>query len=70
VNNRTEQFFQAVRGPILLITVGILFALQQNGYMPVWRTWPIILIVIGIVKLLERAARPQLPLGSDGGQPQ
>jgi hypothetical protein len=69
VNNRTELFFQAIRGPVLLITIGVLFALQQTGHVPVWRTWPVILIVIGVMKLLERGARPSVPLTPNGGQP-
>lgn len=47
----------AVRGPLVMITVGVLFALQQSGGYPFWRTWPIVLIVIGLLKLLERADR-------------
>ena len=61
MNNRTALLFQAIRGPVLLMTVGVLFALQQTGYISVWRTWPVVLIVIGVMKLLERAARPSIP---------
>ena len=62
MNNRVALFAQAVRGPILLITVGILFAIHQAGILPFYRTWPLILIVIGVMKLIERwYVRP--PLG-------
>jgi Domain of unknown function (DUF5668) len=54
MNNRVALFAQAVRGPVLLITVGILFAIHQAGILPFYRTWPLILIVIGVMKLLER----------------
>jgi hypothetical protein len=54
MNNRIALLAQAIRGPILLITVGILFAIHQAGVLPFYRTWPLILIVIGIMKLLER----------------
>jgi hypothetical protein len=52
MNNRA--LFQAIRGPILLITVGVLFALQQSGSAPIGRTWPVFLIVVGVLKLAER----------------
>jgi hypothetical protein len=47
-------FAQAIRGPILLITVGILFAIHQAGVLPFSRTWPLVLIVVGVMKLIER----------------
>ena len=44
----------AVRGPLLLITLGSLLALDQFGKMSFARTWPALLIVFGLSKLLER----------------
>ncbi len=55
MNNRLALFIQAVRGPILLMTLGVLFAVQQAGILAFSRTWPLILIVIGVIKLMERA---------------
>jgi hypothetical protein len=52
---------QAIRGPILLITLGVLFAVQQAGILAFSRTWPLILIVIGLTKLIERAVTPPQP---------
>lgn len=46
--------FCAIRGPILLITVGTLFALDHVGMLSFERTWPLLIIVFGILKLLER----------------
>ena len=54
---------QAVRGPVLLITIGTLFAMHQAGVLPIERTWPLILIVLGIMKLIERMVVPQFPYG-------
>ena len=59
MNNRLALFAQAIRGPILLITIGILFAMHQAGVVPIQRTWPLILIVIGVMKLVERTGGPQ-----------
>lgn len=58
MDNRLALFVQAARGPILLITLGVLFAMQQAGIVSFARTWPLVLIVIGLTKLLERAVTP------------
>ena len=67
MNSRGVQYAQAVRGPILLITVGILFAVQQAGMLPISRTWPLFIIVIGVMKLIERLALPRAPYPPPGG---
>lgn len=46
---------RAIRGPILLITLGTLFAIDHVGPYAFSTTWPSLLIVIGLLKLLERA---------------
>ncbi len=43
-------------GPAVLMTVGILFQLQTLDVVDFDRTWPAILLVIGIVKLLQSNA--------------
>jgi len=44
-------------GPVILITLGVLFLLPQFiDRLRFWDLWPIILIVIGVVKLLESSA--------------
>ena len=60
MNNGTTLYLRAIRGPVLLITIGILFAIHQAGVFPIQRTWPLILIVAGLVILAERlSAAPQ-----------
>ncbi|MBV9760732.1 MAG: hypothetical protein JO340_09215 [Acidobacteriaceae bacterium] len=60
--NRAALFVQAARGPILLITIGALFAIHQAGILSFSRTWPLIIITIGVMKLVERmVARPAYP---------
>jgi hypothetical protein len=56
--SRAALFAQAIRGPILLIAVGVLFALHQAGTLSFWRSWPLLIIVIGVIKLAERLAMP------------
>ena len=67
MNNRAALFAQAVRGPILLITVGILFAVHQAGVISFSRTWPMLIIVVGVMKLIERLLMQQPPRPPMGG---
>jgi hypothetical protein len=64
--NRGEgTLIMAIRGPIMLIAVGTLFALSQFTAYGFSRTWPVLLILLGVLKLLERAAaKPQDTTGS------
>jgi hypothetical protein len=43
-------------GPVVLITIGVLFLLQQMHVASFNRLWPVILLVIGVIKLLEATA--------------
>jgi len=45
----------AIRGPVMLITLGALVAADHAGAMSFTRTWPVLLIVFGLFKLAERA---------------
>ncbi len=44
----------AIRGPITLITIGTLFAMDHFTPYGFARTWPVLLIVIGLMSLLGR----------------
>jgi hypothetical protein len=48
---------RAVRGPIILITIGTLFALDHFTPYGFQQTWPVILIVVGLLTLVGRATR-------------
>jgi hypothetical protein len=50
-----DSVIAAIRGPVLLIALGILLALDQTDRLSFGRTWPVLLILFGIFKLLERA---------------
>ena len=59
MNIASYDFVQAIRGPLMLITLGTLVALDYfQGLSFSRRTWPVLLIVFGVLKLLERAGRP------------
>lgn len=49
----------AIRGPILMITLGVLLAVDQMGGPSFGRTWPILLIEFGLFKLAERGISRQ-----------
>ncbi len=55
MNGINAALFQALRGPIMLITFGVLVAADHSGYgLSFWRTWPFLFIVYGVLKLVER----------------
>jgi hypothetical protein len=44
----------AIRGPIMLITLGVLFLVDYFTPYPFYKTFPVLLIIFGFLKLLER----------------
>jgi len=58
---------RAMVGPVVLVTVGMLSLIESfNG--PGWhRTWPVLLLAIGITKLLERQGPSAPPPAMPGG---
>jgi hypothetical protein len=59
MNGASYSLLQAVRGPIMLITLGSLVAMDYFGVYGFGQTWPVLIIVFGVLKLLEKAlARP------------
>jgi len=60
MNLDNPAFWNAIQGPILMITIGSLFALDQNGILQFHQSWPIILIVVGVLQLSRwNSRRPQ-----------
>ncbi|MGA3204685.1 MAG: DUF5668 domain-containing protein [Bryobacteraceae bacterium] len=51
----TPGFLCAIRGPVLLITLGVLLSIDHFGTVSFARTWPVLLIVFGVFKLMERS---------------
>jgi len=61
-------------GPAILVTLGVLFLLDTTSRVGFGRTWPAILLVIGVVKLLQSNASSEghigpLPPGIPGVPP-
>jgi hypothetical protein len=46
-------------GPAVLITIGVLFLPGFHSDLGIEKTWPILLLVIGAVKLAEALASPE-----------
>jgi hypothetical protein len=55
--NGANNLMCAIRGPITLITVGTLFAVAQFTPYGFDRTWPVLLIVFGLMSLLCRGTQ-------------
>jgi hypothetical protein len=56
MNGSEVPLVRAIRGPITLITVGVLFALNNFTTYSFNQTWPVLLIVFGLMSLLCRGA--------------
>lgn len=70
MNVPSSELVQAIRGPIMLITLGVLVALDYfQGISFTGRTWPVLVIVFGFLKLLERSQRRPDYLASMPGPP-
>ena len=54
--NSSSAFVAAIRGPILMITLGVLFAVDQWGAYDFSRTWPVLIVVFGVLTLFERSS--------------
>jgi LiaI-LiaF-like transmembrane region len=56
---------RGLMGPTVLVTLGILFLLDNMNVMDFNRSFPILLIVIGIVMVLQRTSSVEghIPLG-------
>jgi hypothetical protein len=64
MNGSEVSLVRAIRGPVTLITIGVLFALNNFTRYGFDQTWPVILIVFGLLSLLGRStARPMQPAG-------
>lgn len=49
---------RAIRGPVMLIALGVLMAIDHAGTMSFSRTWPALIILFGVMKLGERVLSP------------
>jgi hypothetical protein len=52
MNEQSAYLVRAVTGPIILITIGVLFAFDRFTEFRFSQTWPVLLIVVGLLKLV------------------
>ena len=64
-----RNWIRSIRGPVTLITLGGLFALQNFTPYDFGQTWPVLLIVFGLLSLLGRATRSPYESGQPGNFP-
>jgi len=61
--NNSPTIITAIRGPVMLMTLGGVMAMDHFGQLGFWKTWPVLLIVLGLFKLLERVfSSPTAPV--------
>lgn len=60
---RTAELIRAIRGPVVLMTLGALLLADRLSGVPVTKTWPVLLIIFGLMKLFERTAGAPGPGG-------
>lgn len=58
----------AIRGPVLLIALGLLMAADQLDRMSFSRTWPVLLILFGLFKLAEHLGTKDLDTRNEGAK--
>src|SRR5690349_9168832 len=61
MNASDASWVRQIRGPITLITLGALFVLNNFTGYGFDKTWPVLLIVFGLLSLLRRSVEPPPP---------
>jgi hypothetical protein len=60
MNEQSLCLVRAIRGPVILITVGVLFAFDKFTAFSFSQTWPVLLIVLGLLSLAGGSRRRRL----------
>ena len=71
MNDQSQHLMRAIRGPVTIITIGVLFTVDRFTQYHFSQTWPVLLIVMGLLQLLVGRRRdydvpPQGGPGQDG----
>lgn len=68
--NNNAALIRALRGPVMMVTLGCILAADHFSRFSFSRTWPVLLIAFGVMKLLERfgaGSEPEQPYSPMGG---
>jgi len=68
MNANDANLMRAIRWPVTLITLGGLFAFNNFTAYGFDQTWPVLLIVFGLLSLLGRTAGRAPAPGANGGR--
>ncbi len=67
MSDNDANLLRAIRWPVTLITLGVLFALNNFTPYRFHETWPVLLIVFDLLSLLGRSARATHAADGTGG---
>ena len=76
MNDQSQLLLRSIKGPVIMITIGVLFAADRFTDYHFHQTWPVLLIVIGLMQLLAGRWRradyypPPAPLSNQPPAPQ
>ncbi|HNY39671.1 MAG TPA: DUF5668 domain-containing protein [Bryobacteraceae bacterium] len=56
MNTGTAALMRAIRGPVMLMALGILLTFHRFSDVSIGKTWPVLLIIYGLMKLFQRTA--------------
>jgi len=59
MNDQSAYLVRAINGPVILITIGVLFAFDRFTDFRFSQTWPVLLIVVGLLRLAGGGRRRQ-----------
>ena len=71
MNANDANLLRAIRWPVTLVTLGTLFALNNFTNYGFHQTWPVLLIVFGLLSLLGRTSASAVggpPPGAGGSR--
>ncbi len=69
MNTGAAALLGALRGPIMLATLGGLLTAHRFTDVTFGKTWPVLLIVFGLMKLLQKLASPAAASGPQAPSP-
>jgi hypothetical protein len=61
MNDQSQYLIRSLRGPITLITIGVLFTVDRFTQYHFSATWPVLLIVLGLLQLVGGRRRDYQP---------